>query len=237
MIGIIVILAISWLLLHFIQKQSLSVLGFWPLKKGMVQLVIGFVLIILIRFLFTFIESQLRAFEWTLNPNFQLSLAAKAFWYHLKSALTEELIYRGAALYILIQRIGDKKALWLSAIIFGVYHWFSYDLFGSGIVAMVYVLVITGLSGYVWAYTYFKTGSLMMPLGFHLGSNFLLTFYLPNQPYGELLYSITDVAVYNDWIELLIAFFPGLGPSLLTLFCVKFMLKRKLVPETNLLQH
>ena len=125
----------------------------------------------------------------------------------------------------------------MSAIIFGVYHWFSYDLFGSGIVAMVYVLVITGLSGYVWAYTYFKTGSLMMPLGFHLGSNFFLTFYLPNQPYGELLYSITDVVVYNDWIELLIAFFPGLGPSLLTLFCVKFMLKRKLVPETNLQQH
>lgn len=229
MIGIVVILGISWLLLHFFQKENLTVFGFWPLKKGFAQFLIGFVLIILIRFVITFIESELRAFEWTLNPDFQVQTVLNALWYHIKSALTEELIYRGAVLYILIQRIGAKRATILSAIVFGIYHWFSYDMFGSGIVPMAYILLITGFVGYVWAYTYEKTGSLMMPLGFHIGVNMIQTFYLPNQPYGELLYSITGVAELNDWIELLIALFTGLGQPILMLLSVKYMIKKKLI--------
>jgi len=231
MVGILVILGVSWLLLHFIEKESLSVFGFWPFKKSIAQLLIGLGVIFVIRFLFTFLESEIRSFEWTPNPDFQIRTALNAFWYHFKSALTEELMYRGAVLYILIKRIGAKWALWLSALVFGIYHWFSYEIFDTNFIALAYVLIITGFTGYVWAFTYYKTGSLMMPLGFHLGSNFFLAFYLPNQPYGELLYSITGFAEMNEWLQLMISLFTGLGPSICMLLAVKYMLKKKLIEE------
>lgn len=231
MIGIAVILGASWLLLHFIQNANLSVLGFWPAKKALIQFFKGFGVIIVIRFIFILLESEIRAFEWTLNSDFQKRTTLDAFWYHLKSALTEELIYRGALLYILIERIGAKRALWITALIFGVYHWFSYEIFGNGIIALLFVLIVTGYTGYVWSYTYYKTGSLAMPLGFHLGSNFFLSLYLPNQPYGEIMYSITGVAEMNDWLQLLVSLFTGLGPSVLMLYSVKFFVKRKLIEE------
>lgn len=229
MVGILVILAISWLLLHFLQNKNLSILGFLPVKTVLAHFSIGFILIILIRFIFLFIESELKSFEWTLNPDFKMEAVLASFWYHFKSALTEELVFRGAILYIMIERIGAKRATVISAIIFGIYHWFSFGMFGSGVVPMAYVFLITGFVGYVWAYTYEKTNSIMMPFGFHLAANFFLTFYLPNQPYGELLYTISGMAELGEWSQLFISLLVGLGPSILMLICVKFMLARKLI--------
>jgi membrane protease YdiL (CAAX protease family) len=56
-------------------------------------------------------------------------LIVKGTWWTLFSVLYEELIFRGVVLYILIKRIGEVKAILISCIAFGIYHWFSYGLF------------------------------------------------------------------------------------------------------------
>ena len=66
-------------------------------------------------------------------------------------------------------KIGAKKAILISAIVFGVYHIFSYGMTGDKIIPILYVTLITGFTGYVWAYTFYKTKSVMLALGFHLG--------------------------------------------------------------------
>ena len=225
MIGIVVILGVSWLLLFLIQKKNLSVLGFLPLKRTVLYFSFGIIAAILIRATTLFLEAQFKSFEFTANPAFSFEVALNSFWYHFKSALTEELVFRGAILYILIQRIGAKKAVWLSALIFGVYHWFSYNMFGGDIIPMIYVLLITGLVGFVWAYAYEKTNSLVIPFGMHLGSNFFLTFFLPNQPYGELLYSISGMAELSEWNQLYVALFSGFAPSILMFVVLKLFVK------------
>ena len=55
--------------------------------------------------------------------------------------------------------------------------------------------------------------------------NFFLSLFLPNQPYGELLYSITGVAELSEWNQLYVALFSGLGPSILMFFAIKLYLK------------
>jgi hypothetical protein len=51
---------------------------------------------------------------------------------------------------ILINRLGSKKSVLISAITIGVYHWFSHGIFGN-LVPMFFVFMGAGLMGYAWA--------------------------------------------------------------------------------------
>ncbi|NNK76373.1 MAG: CPBP family intramembrane metalloprotease, partial [Maribacter sp.] len=77
----------------------------------------------------------------------------------------EELIFRGAILYILIKKIGVNWACIISAIAFGIYHWFSYQMFGRGMIPMIYVFLLTGAAGWMFAYAFARTRSIYAPLG------------------------------------------------------------------------
>ena len=105
MIGIIVILGISWLLLHFIVEKNLTALGIFPIGKRIKQFTIGLIVMGLINIVFIYAESIIKSKVWEINPSLNANLILKSFWYHLKSALTEDLVFRGALLYILISKI------------------------------------------------------------------------------------------------------------------------------------
>lgn len=226
MLGLLVIIVISWLLLYFIQKKSIAVLGIIPSLNRLSQFVIGFLVIIVITLVNIYVETRVLKIEWKFDP-IDYSALFNAFIYHLRSALTEDLVFRGAILYILIQRIGGIKALWLSAIVFGVYHWFSYGILGERVILLAYVFLITGCTGYVWAYTFYKTKSIMMVLGFHLGVNFINACFFESQPYGELIFQNVSSIDLRDWNWLYFNLFKGLFPSVMMLLFVKQYLKFK----------
>lgn len=165
---------------------------------------LGFLLLSFLNGLSFLLDSWMYQTQWqqsTVDP----LVIFQSFWYHLKSALTEDLVFRGAVLYVLIRKIGAVKAIMLSSIIFGVYHWFSYGMIDRElhIIPLLYVFILTGLTGLSWAYTFHKTQSIIMPLGMHVGSNFTLSLFLANQPYGELLYHQTSVTPFNsEWLQL-----------------------------------
>ncbi|UZR99138.1 CPBP family intramembrane glutamic endopeptidase [Chondrinema litorale] len=227
MVGILVILGISWLLLHYLEKENLLVLGFYPIKKSLLQFVIGVGFIFLLKIIFIYLDTQVNSISWRINSPINYFSIFSALWYHLKSALTEDLIFRGVLLYILIKRIGMQKAILVSAVAFGIYHWISYGIIGSSIILLLYVLITTGFTGYVWAYTFAKTKSIMMPLGFHLGWNFITTLFYDSQPYGYLIFQesakIELLEPYNTYYSIFI----GLAPSLLTLIFIKTLIALK----------
>ena len=127
-------------------------------------------------------------------------------------------------LYILIQKIGAKKAFFISAFVFGVYHIFSYGMINSSLIAISYVTLITGITGYVWAYTFHKTKSIMMGLGFHIGYNFLMTLFYENQPYGQLVFQEVSKISLSDWNWLLYNVPKGLFPSIMMFVFIKIYL-------------
>ena len=225
MLGLLVIIVVSWVLLHFIEKKNINVLGIIPTKKRITQFLIGFVIMIAICLITILIESYILNVTWKQNNIIHYNLLFDAFIYHIRSALTEDLVFRGAILYILIQRIGSKKAILLSAIIFGVYHIFSYGMLNSSIVLISYIILITGATGYVWAYTFDKTNSIMMGLGFHLGYNFLMSLFYENQPYGQLIFQEVSKIHLADWNWLLYHIPKGLFPSIITFVFVMQYLK------------
>ena len=202
MIGILVAIAISWLLLYLIEKKNILALGFLPSGKRLKQFSIGFLITGILCVLVQYLESYLKSSTWILNKDITSGIILKSFWWDFKSVLTEELIFRGALLYILIQKIGSRKSILISAIAFGIYHWFSYGVLGN-VMAMILVFIGTGLMGYAWAWAFSKTKSIMLAFGLHLGWNFIYNTIFSKGPLGELLLISRGGNELADWTSLL----------------------------------
>ena len=226
MLGLLVIIVISWMLLLFIEKKNISVLGIIPDKKRVSQFAIGFMIMTCICLIIIYIESWVLHVEWKKNETINFTDILNSFIYHIRSALTEDLVFRGAILYILIQKIGAKKAIIISAILFGIYHIFSYGLLHGNVIVTIYIVIITGCTGYVWAFTFYKTKSIMMGLGLHLGYNFIMTLFHEAHPYGELIFQEVSKTSLKDWEWLFYNLAKGLFPSIITLIVVKQYLKK-----------
>lgn len=114
------------------------------------QFTIGFIVTATLCLLVQYLESYLKSFVWILNKDVSGEIILESFFWDVKSIVTEELIFRGALLYILIRKIGAWKGILISAIAFGIYHWFSFGVIGN-IMAMILIFIGTGLMGYAWA--------------------------------------------------------------------------------------
>ncbi len=150
MIGLLVLLVISWGLLFLFEKKNLNAIGVVPTFQRLIQFFVGFALIVVICLILIYIETWVKSVQWEFLGT-RYRVLYEAFVYHLRSALTEDLVFRGAALYILIQRLGARWAIWISAVCFGVYHVFSYGILEERWILIVYVVLVTGFAGYVWA--------------------------------------------------------------------------------------
>lgn len=201
MIGILVLLAISWGLIYFIEKKNLLALGLLPIGKRLIQFLVGFLITALLCVAIQYWESVLRSSTLVLNDNTSLAHIADMLWWDLKSVVTEELVFRGALLYILINRLKGSWGIAISAIAFGIYHWFSFGIFGN-IVPMIFVFIGTGLSGYAWALAFKKTNSILMPIGFHLGWNFTHNTIFSHGPLGNGLVISQGGTTITDWFSL-----------------------------------
>jgi membrane protease YdiL (CAAX protease family) len=199
MLGILVILIVSWLLLYIAERRSILALGFLPLGKRLRQFAVGFSITAILCAGDQLLEALLRSSDWTWHGHFKT--AVTMLWWDIKSVLTEELIFRGALLFILIRRIGSAKAILISSVAFGAYHWFSLGILGS-VVPMVVIFIGSGLMGYAWALAFDKTGSIFMPFGFHLGWNFTLNTVFSKGPLGEGLVELSGGEAISDFYSL-----------------------------------
>ena len=202
MLGILVALALSWLLLYLFEKRSLLALGVFPIPARLKEFLIGCAVTAVLCVLAQLLESTLKGSSWVMNEHITGTIVAASFWWDFKSVLTEELIFRGALLYILIQKIGSRKSVLISAVTFGVYHWFSYGVLGD-FISMILVFIGTGLMGYAWARAFSKTQSIMLPLGRHLGWNFTYNTLFSKGPLGALVFILQGGTELTGWTSLL----------------------------------
>jgi membrane protease YdiL (CAAX protease family) len=184
MLGIIVQLSLSWLIIWFFEKGNLSFLGFYPTSKR----VLDFFLFFLITAICCSSAFLMRMYfvkeQWIFNQSLTFSQTFEAVWWNIKSVLFEELIFRGVLFYILIRKLGPTKAILISAIAFGIYHWFSQSVFGN-VTQMLITFLTTGIMGLVLAYAYAKTFSLYIPCAIHLGWNLTQGFVFSQGPIGN----------------------------------------------------
>lgn len=170
MIGILVQLILSWLIIHFVEKKDLGVLGFMPTRKRLIGFGIFFFVTALCCASGFFLIMYFGHEHWILNPRLSAGDLLNGTWWNIKSVLFEELIFRGVLLYILIKRLGATWGILISSVAFGIYHWYSHEVVGNPM-QMVITFVTTGLMGAVYAYGYARSGSILIPSAIHLGWN------------------------------------------------------------------
>jgi uncharacterized protein len=224
MLGIIVQLLISWLIIWLFEKDNLAVLGFYPSKIRLLGFGLFFIVTALCCSSDFFMRMLFAKQQWQLNPKLTANLILTGTWWNIKSVLFEELIFRGVLFYILIKKLGHTKAIIISAIAFGIYHWFSHNVIGN-VTQMAITFVITGTMGLVYAYAYSKTGSLYFPCAIHLGWNLTSSVVFSNGNIGDqLLVQVTPVPEVT--VGYFIYFCILLVPMLSALLINFFMLKR-----------
>ncbi len=195
MVGLVLILFISLALFRF-KNQKIDSLGLKPCKIRLASFTVGFLMSLGVCCIYFISLILLLDAEVRFNNNYTLLHFSSAFWWILKSVLFEELLFRGALFFFAIQILGKHKACFLSAFIFGIYHWFTYEVFGDA-TEMLNTFLITGIGGLMFAYAFAYTKSLYLPIGLHFGWNLVTIMIFSQGPLGEQVLILST----NNYID------------------------------------
>jgi membrane protease YdiL (CAAX protease family) len=180
-----ILLAVSWFLLR-LEGRGLDAIGFNAPRKRAVEFTAGFVAFGTVAATQQLGLSLVASDPFMVNADVNARSLLNGLRFTVNSVLYEELVFRGYLLYRAIQWLGSRGAVWLAAGAFGVYHWFSYGVLGNP-VPMVYVFLLTGMFGYLWARAFVVTGSVAAPIGLHLGWNAVAYLVFSAGPLGPAL--------------------------------------------------
>jgi len=226
MAGIVVELVISWLLLWFICKQHISVLGFKSTKSRVPNLAFGFLIAGFCCAIYMLLTTALVENSWVLNKQVNWKAVLGNLRWTLISVLYEELIFRGALLYIAIKKLGVMKACILSAICFGTYHWFTFNVIGNPFM-MTIVFLMTAIVGLSWAFAFAKTGSMYLPIGLHLGWNVFNSVVFAKGTSGQAILLKVNLNQLQGTLSWLVFLFQVFALPMLTFWYLKRFSKNK----------
>lgn len=179
------LLFVSWALLR-VEGKGLGAIGINAPAARLRQFAGGFLVAGMAVVLQQLGRSWATGIPWDANPAFTLDLALEHLRFTTNSVLFEELLFRGYLLYQAIRWLGMKRAVVLNAVVFGVYHWFSYGLFGNPVM-MGFILLYTGAFGLMLAIAFATTKSVAAPIGLHLGWNLVTYLVFSSGPLGHAL--------------------------------------------------
>jgi membrane protease YdiL (CAAX protease family) len=209
MIGIIIQLAISWLIIWLFEKGNLNIFGLLPTKKRLKDFIVFFLIAAACATSGFLLKMLIAKQSWELNPAINGRVILQGVWFTVKSVLFEEFIFRGVLLYILIEKLGATRAIIISAVAFGIYHWFSHELWGNP-AQMAIEFFMSGIMGLVLAYGYAKSFSLYIPIAIHFGWNIVQMVVFSGNTIGHQLFVavlpklVVTISYFNFFVMLLL---------------------------------
>lgn len=225
MYGLIVEIIVSWLLLWIFFQESLLVLGIAPTLGRLSNLFFGILIAAVCCTLYYLSFVFFTTNKWTLNPAFTGQKLLASSWWTIQSVLFEELIFRGALLYLLIKKLGVRTACIISAICFGVYHWFTFGALGNPM-QMVFIFILTGIWGAMFAMAFAKTKSLYLPIGLHLGWNFISTVVFSQGPLKNQLLVMSGEQNMSEVLSVVVIVFQVLAVPVITYYYLNLLTKK-----------
>ncbi|MBV4358707.1 CPBP family intramembrane glutamic endopeptidase [Pinibacter aurantiacus] len=165
----VISLAMSWLFLRA-ECLSLSTLRCWPNnRKNWRQFFAGIGIGALMLICTAIITFSLSGDAWHFNRHIDPLFIVMGFLFNLWSAYVQEFVFRGYPFQVLLRSYKPWIAQLIIAIPFGLMHVHKAMSPSDIIVTML----TTGIGSLLFGLAYLKTKSLMLPLGIHLGWNFL----------------------------------------------------------------
>ncbi|GAB3347470.1 lysostaphin resistance A-like protein [Lysobacter tyrosinilyticus] len=163
------LLLVTWVALH-VEKLGFAALGLACTRRRAWEFAIGLAMGTLAFGLLTMLSAWWVGAHWQVDWASGARVVVQGLPLALLMLLPEELVFRGYAFRKLQTLCGARVALVLSSLLFGAYH-----LLGSGDWAMgaVFRFAMPALGGLVFGYALLRTGGLAMPIGLHLGGNWI----------------------------------------------------------------
>jgi len=189
MLQLIGLLAISWLLIGIFEKGNLSVLGLTPTKDRIKYFTIFFIASALLSATTFLLKMYFAKEEYIISQSLTAKSILLETWYQFRTVLTEELLCRGALLYILIKKFGQTKAVIISSLIFAVLHWINAGVWGN-LKEMIIVFAFTFAMGLLLAYSYARTFSLLIPFAIHFGWNLTQNYIFSESATGNHIFTL-----------------------------------------------
>lgn len=186
-----------------ISKQSIKSIGLtcdgkfvFDTMKGI--LVSGLALLLIVAMMFCLNGVRL-------VYNQQNSFATLAFWLvlFLFVAINEEVVFRGYPFQLLLDNFSKWKILVPIAVVFSVAHLSNLGIKNASVSLKIITMANIGLAGVVFGLFYIETKSLAMPIGLHLGWNYIQGSVLGFNVSGVQINKSLWVPIHHskhDWI-------------------------------------
>jgi len=211
-------IVISWFCIYLLEKRNILRSWLTPANQRLKEFAFGFILMGALCLISQLFFSLINDISWAVSADISLTKFLSASLADLNGVLIEELVFRGVLLYGLIKLTSAKTGIMVSAAAFGIFHWFSYGVLGN-ILGMTLVFITTGLMGYVFAKVYVKTESIVLPVGLHLGWNWINGSIFSNGISGTVLL-VPDQIVPLEGYFALISFLWYVMIPLVVLFSI-----------------
>lgn len=215
---VLILFIVSWLSIYLIENRNIFNSWLTPVNQRLREFTIGFILMGSLCLISQLFFSVLNDISWSIADDVTFIKFLSATLADVNGVLIEELAFRGVLLYGLIKLTSERIGLIASSAIFGIFHWFSYGVLGNPL-GMTLVFITTGLSGYAFAKAYTKTQSIILPVGLHLGWNWINGSIFSSGIFGTVLL-IPDKNVPLEGYFAFISFLWYLMIPMLILFCI-----------------
>jgi membrane protease YdiL (CAAX protease family) len=145
--------------------------------------------------------------EWIFAGSTALRTASIGLGLGFLLMFSEELLFRGYAFQRLVAAIGARAAIAISAVLFGVYHVAGSGMWGIG---AFFTFAMPVLGGVLFGWAAVRSNGLALPLGLHLGGNWVQASVFSFRPDGVPAAAVWTARVSEAEAQVLFA------PELLT---------------------
>ncbi|MFC5570984.1 CPBP family intramembrane glutamic endopeptidase [Lysobacter yangpyeongensis] len=168
-LGFVFLLLVTWICTR-LRKEPLSSVGFRLDRRWAKEAVAGVLLGVVSMLLVVAMMWASGAVTLQLDPARSLGALGKGLYLFAAVALFEETLFRG----FMFQRLVDGTGVWFAqialALLFAVAHWGNPDMHGATKVwASLDIALAAAMLGMAWL----RTRSLALPVGMHLGWNWM----------------------------------------------------------------
>lgn len=191
------LLGVTWVAVRR-EQAGLDWLGLVPTRRRATEFGMGLAVAAIVFAFVALVRAASVGAGWTFDPVSGVRAALVGLPVAFVLMFSEELLFRGYAFRKAEVLWGAPVALVGSSLLFGAYHVLGSGYWGAG---AIFVFIMPALGGFVFGLAAIRTGGLALPLGLHLGGNWIgASVFGLGVPEGRALWTASVDATQATWL-------------------------------------
>jgi uncharacterized protein len=197
LVFLMILAGVTWAACR-LERTKLDSLGIALTQGRAVEFLAGFLVAALVFAVVAWARAISVGAEWTFNAATGVRSAVAALPLVLLLVLAEELLFRGYAFRKACVLWGGPVTLIVSSLLFGLYHLMWSSAWGMG---ALFLFAMPAVGGAVFGLAALRTNGLALPVGLHLGGNWVGGSVLGlGVPEGGALWTASVNAAQASWL-------------------------------------